>query len=114
MKASINDGFWTFSIAVCVEASDKPVKSIEIQLIRIEEIGAMPGQKLVSEVQNIQVAEGNVRTGLDIPLYMVFPRYFCCPDFAATAFKIGFEITISVVFSDNHIVADNIPIILYR
>lgn len=32
-----------------------------------------------TEIQNLQVGDGDVPRGLAIPLYMVFPRIFTCP-----------------------------------
>lgn len=42
-----------------------------------------------TEIQNIQIAEGDVCHGLSIPIYMVFPRLFTCPTLETTNFKIG-------------------------
>jgi len=32
-----------------------------------------------TEIQNLQVGDGDVVRGLAIPLYMIFPRIFTCP-----------------------------------
>lgn len=43
-----------------------------------------------TEVQNIQIGEGNVPCGLAIPIHMVFPRLFTCPTALITNnFKVG-------------------------
>ena len=42
-----------------------------------------------TEIQNIQIAEGDVCHGLPIPIYMVFPRLFTCPTLETTNFKVG-------------------------
>lgn len=42
-----------------------------------------------TEIQNIQIAEGDVCHGLSIPIYMVFPRLFTCPTLETTNFKVG-------------------------
>uniref|UniRef100_A0AAV2J4A5 Uncharacterized protein n=1 Tax=Knipowitschia caucasica TaxID=637954 RepID=A0AAV2J4A5_KNICA len=39
-----------------------------------------------TEIQNIQIAEGDVCHGLSIPIYMVFPRLFTCPTLETTNF----------------------------
>lgn len=103
-----------------VENSDLPIKSIELQLVRVETCGKhrwwkipdRPGFLLyrgcflklhlifaigcaegyardATEIQNIQIAEGNVCHGLSIPIYMVFPRLFTCPTLETTNFKVG-------------------------
>lgn len=99
---------------ICIVRTSKAVKSIEIQLIRIEDIPTEEF-KQASEVQNIQVATaGPGLVGLYVPLFMVLPRYFSCPSKNTSAFGINFEANISVIFEDNHIVSENIPILLYR
>jgi len=42
-----------------------------------------------TEIQNIQVADGDVCRKLLIPIYMIFPRLFTCPTLATSNFKIG-------------------------
>lgn len=118
---------------VVVESSDVPIKSIELQLIRVEtcgkelchvllvslecfnwnffniqyfvssffqfgdaccEMSSCPGcaegyARDATEIQNIQIAEGDVCRGLPIPIYMVFPRLFTCPTLETTNFKVG-------------------------
>ena len=88
-----------------------PIKSIEIQLLRVETTGCAEGYakdskkllfcstlkfylfekpfKLVTEIQNIQIGEGDVPRSISIPIYMIFPRLFTCPTLCTTNFKIG-------------------------
>lgn len=42
-----------------------------------------------TEIQNIQIGEGDVCRARDIPLYMVLPRLFTCPTTSTPHFKIG-------------------------
>lgn len=42
-----------------------------------------------TEIQNIQIADGDVCRNLPIPIYMVFPRLFTCPTLETTNFKVG-------------------------
>ena len=44
----------------------------------------------VTEIQNIQIGEGDVLRGIQIPIYMIFPRLFTCPTLITPNFKIGF------------------------
>ena len=44
---------------------------------------------LATEIQNIQLAEGDVCRGLPIPIHMIFPRLFTCPTLATNNFKVG-------------------------
>ncbi len=63
------------------ECSDKIV-SIEVQLARSEkfELGDQM-TAATTEIQNLQIADGNVPTGLELPIYVVLPRYFSCACF---------------------------------
>uniref|UniRef100_A0A3B3B8Q5 VPS26 endosomal protein sorting factor C n=1 Tax=Oryzias melastigma TaxID=30732 RepID=A0A3B3B8Q5_ORYME len=73
---------------VVVENSEVPIKSIELQLVRVETCGCAEGYaRDATEIQNIQIAEGDVCHGLSIPIYMVFPRLFTCPTLETTNFK---------------------------
>merc|ERR1712063_40292 len=51
-----------------------------------------------TEIQNIQICDGDVCRGLTIPIYMIFPRLFTCPTVAAKTFKIQFEVNLVVMF----------------
>ena len=91
------------------------VKSIELQLVRVESCSYMEGEaREATEIQNIQIAEGNVLRGVALPIYMVFPRLFCCSTTIAKAFRVEFEVNLIVLFADNHMVTENFPIKLYR
>ncbi|CAL1543446.1 unnamed protein product [Lymnaea stagnalis] len=98
-----------------VEVCEAPIKSIEIQLVRVETCGCAEGYaKDATEIQNIQIADGDVTRNLAIPIYMVFPRLFTCPSLSTNNFKIDFEINIVVVFADDHLVTENFPLKLTR
>lgn len=91
------------------------IKSIELQLIRIETCGCAEGfAREATEIQNIQISDGDVCRNLSIPIYMIFPRLFTCPTLATSNFKIEFEVNIVVVFQDDHLVSENFPIRLTR
>ena len=42
-----------------------------------------------TEIQNIQIADGDVCRGLSIPIFMIFPRLFTCPTLTTNNFKVG-------------------------
>ena len=91
------------------------VKSIELQLVRVESCTYMEGEaREATEIQNIQIAEGNVMRGVALPMYMVFPRLFCCCTTVAKGFRVEFEVNLIILFADNHMVTENFPIRLYR
>lgn len=68
----------------------------------------------VTEIQNIQISDGDCQRNIPIPIYMVFPRLFSCPTLITNNFKIEFEIKIVIVLEDNHIITENIPIKIIR
>jgi len=55
-----------------------------------------------TEVQNIQVADGNVISDLEIPLYMLFPKIYSCPTFVHHKFKIEFHVNLIVIFHNGY------------
>ncbi|XP_060520963.1 vacuolar protein sorting-associated protein 26C [Cylas formicarius] len=92
-----------------------PVKSIELQLVRVETCGCAEGfAKEATEIQNIQIGDGDIPHNIFIPIYMVFPRLFTCPTIVTTNFKIEFEVNIVIVFDNDHLITNNFPVILYR
>ncbi|XP_062516689.1 vacuolar protein sorting-associated protein 26C-like [Corticium candelabrum] len=98
-----------------VEHSAIPIKSIELQLIRVETCGCAEGYaKDATEIQNIQIAEGDVCRGLPIPIHMIFPRLFTCPTLATNNFKVEFEVNTVIVLQDDHLITENFPIKLTR
>uniref|UniRef100_A0A674NIV2 Vacuolar protein sorting-associated protein 26C n=1 Tax=Takifugu rubripes TaxID=31033 RepID=A0A674NIV2_TAKRU len=98
-----------------VENSDVPIKSIELQLVRVETCGCAEGYaRDATEIQNIQIAEGDVCRSLPIPIYMVFPRLFTCPTLETTNFKVEFEVNIVIVLQDDHLITENFPLKLCR
>ncbi|CAN0102691.1 unnamed protein product, partial [Phaeothamnion confervicola] len=67
-----------------------------------------------TEIQNLQIGDGDVCRGLAIPVYMIFPRLFSCPTIVTARFKVEFELNLIVAFGDGCVVTENYPIILYR
>ncbi|XP_044298152.1 vacuolar protein sorting-associated protein 26C isoform X4 [Varanus komodoensis] len=95
--------------------SDAAVKSIELQLVRVETCGCAEGYaRDATEIQNIQIADGDVCRNLPIPIYMVFPRLFTCPTLETTNFKVEFEVNIVVLLHDDHLITENFPLKLCR
>lgn len=50
-----------------------------------------------TEIQNIQIGEGNVCTNFAIPIYMIFPRLFTCPTLSTSNFKVGKNIVFIIL-----------------
>ncbi|CAF0836547.1 unnamed protein product [Rotaria sordida] len=104
-----------FSGELVVEESELPIKSIEVQLLRVETCGCAEGfSRDSTEIQNIQIGDGNVARKIPVPIWMLFPRTFTCPTLLTVNFKIEFEISIVLVFEDDRMISENFPLRLSR
>lgn len=109
------------------------IRSIEIQLIRVETVGSSEyhakNSKLKpvtfsyfnfqlfdvgSEIQNIEIGCGDVIHDISIPIYMIFPRLFSCPTLETINFKIEFEVNVAITFSNDVVITENFPVRLTR
>uniref|UniRef100_A0A8D0LDF6 Vacuolar protein sorting-associated protein 26C n=1 Tax=Sus scrofa TaxID=9823 RepID=A0A8D0LDF6_PIG len=98
-----------------VESSEAAIKSIELQLVRVETCGCAEGYaRDATEIQNIQIADGDVCRSLSVPIYMVFPRLFTCPTLETTNFKVEFEVNVVVLLHPDHLITENFPLKLCR
>ncbi|XP_070344954.1 vacuolar protein sorting-associated protein 26C isoform X5 [Equus asinus] len=98
-----------------VESSEAAIRSIELQLVRVETCGCAEGYaRDATEIQNIQIADGDVCRSLSVPIYMVFPRLFTCPTLETTNFKVEFEVNIVVLLHADHLITENFPLKLCR
>ena len=104
-----------FTGRIIVEHCDVPIRSIELQLLRIELCGCAEGYaKDSTEIQNIQIADGDICRGIAIPIHMVFPRLFTSPSIETPNFKLDYEVNVVLVLDNNHMVLHPIPIRLSR
>ena len=105
-----------FTGEVQVDMSVATIKSLELQLVRVESVERKTGDfyREATEIQLLQIGEGNVTRSLVVPMYMVFPRLFSCPTVISTSFKIEFEINLLIVFGDGHLITENFPIKIFR
>ena len=99
------DGF------LILKESEIKIKSIEIQLVRVE---TFEGKTNATEIQNIQVADGNVLADLEIPLYMLFPNSYSCATYVHSDFKIEFHVNLIVIFHNGYQLTENFPIRIFR
>jgi len=112
VKCSIS---YPFEGQICIKHCSEPIKCIELQLIRAETCGCADGfAKEATEIQNIQITDGDVAAGLKVPIFMIFPRLFTCPTVAARTFKVDFEVNIVLMFPDGRLVSKKFPLILHR
>ena len=114
-RAKPNKTLYKMYHGVFVNVQYTPIRSIDIQLVRVETCGCAEGySKDATEIQNIQIGEGDICRGMAIPIYMIFPRLFTCPTLLTNNFKVEFEVNIIVIFQDNRLVQENFPISLTR
>jgi len=104
-----------FTGEVCIETSNVPIKSLELQLVRVESVfNDGKFSREATEVQNIQIGDGNICRNHIVPLYMVFPRLFSCSSIASQHFKIQFEVNLIIIFTDGYVITENFPIGISR
>ena len=104
-----------FTGELIIEHCEQLIKSIELQLVRIETCGCAEGYACeITEIQNIQIGDGDIARNVPLAIYMIFPRLFACPTLITNNFKIEFEVKIVVILADNHIITENIPIKIIR
>jgi hypothetical protein len=104
-----------FGGSLTVTECEAPIKSIELQLVRVETCGCADGfAKEATEIQNIQIADGDIPRNLPLQLHMVFPRLFTCQTIHTRTFKIEFEVNLVVIFQDGNLITENFPIKLIR
>ena len=105
-----------FNGNIIVKESEISIKSIELQFIRNELVHLPNGESIteISEIQNLQIGDGEVNTNVEIPLFMIFPRYFTCATFDSKIVKLTFEMNIIIVLVNGFVITENFPINTYR
>jgi hypothetical protein len=105
-----------FNGYVIVKESEIVIKSLELQFVRNENINLPGGETLteVSEIQNLQIGDGDVNKDVEIPLYMIFPRFFSCASLETKIAKITFEMNVIVVLVNGFVITENFPINTWR
>lgn len=104
-----------FTGEIVVDEAESAIDSIELQLVRVESISYSEGQaREATEIQNLQVADGDISRGLVIPIHMLFPRLFTCPTSVSDDFSVEFEVNVIVRFRESYIITENFPIVLVR
>jgi hypothetical protein len=100
---------------VIIESAAAPIKSLELQLVRIETVNAEgKSTKEATEVQNIQIGQGDICRNFTVPLYMVFPRLFSCPSVSTPTFQIEWEVNLIIIYGEGFMITENFPVTIYR
>lgn len=78
-----------------------PVRELLATVVRVETVGKEDNAPVFrSPVVTVQAADGDFAAQTwPIPLHIVLPRLFCCPDVSHVAFRVRFELDITVVFA---------------
>lgn len=92
------------------------IKSLELQFMRNEKVlhQEFQGNGEVSEIQNLQIGDGDVIRNLDIPVFMIFPRGFCCANLDTKEVSLSFEMNLTVVLVNGVVISENFPVNLWR
>ena len=65
--------------------------------------------------QQLLLGEGGAGSSIKfIPLHMVLPRWFVAPTVTTNAFKVAYEVNVNVIFLDDNVITENIPLTVYR
>jgi hypothetical protein len=72
--------------------------------------------KIASEIQTLEIADGNVAPKLPLMIFMIWPRLYTCPTVHSPNFKIEFEMNINVVLENDArtVLTHTVPILLVR
>lgn len=106
----------SFNGYIIVKDSEIPIKSLELQFIRNETIQLPNGEPFNenSEIQNLQIGDGEVNYNTEIPLFMIFPRFFSCASLDSKLVKLSFEINVILVLNNGYVITENFPINTWR
>uniref|UniRef100_A0A0K2V8B7 Down syndrome critical region protein 3 homolog [Metaseiulus occidentalis] n=2 Tax=Lepeophtheirus salmonis TaxID=72036 RepID=A0A0K2V8B7_LEPSM len=104
-----------------IDQCEEEIRSLEVRLMRAEFIPE--GRKYTdnlfkdtSEIQNLQICDGDIIKDLEVPIHMFLPRNFSCSSLKIdeVPFQIGFELHIIIVFKNNYVILEKIPLKLWR
>ena len=105
-----------FNGFITIKECSVDIKSIELQFLRNEKVlyPEFKGISETSEIQNLQIGDGDVVRHLEIPVFMIFPRNFCCANLETKDAHISFEMNLIIVLVNGAIIMENYPINLWR
>ena len=95
-----------------IHNSSIAIKSVELQFMRSEKVyvkGSEPIKEF-SEIQNLQIGDGDVIKEVEIPLFMLFPRVFSCASMDTPECSVGFEMNVVIVLVNGVIIVQSFPI----
>ena len=100
---------------ICVKKCSVDILSLDIQFLRVEFCATSEfNGKEQSEIQSIQTADGDVLRGVDLPIHMMFPRWYTCPSIVTDFLRVEFEVNFVIVVEGYNQFVKNIPLKIYR
>lgn len=100
---------------IAVRHCDVRITSLELQLIRVENAATQANiAREATEIQNIQIGDGDVMRMLEIPVYMFFPRWYTSATLKTSNMRVEFEVNIVITLEDQNQITQNVPIKLFR
>ncbi|CAD8095605.1 unnamed protein product [Paramecium primaurelia] len=104
-----------FNGSVNVEECESEIRTIDLQMIRVEKLENRFGKVLeATEIQLIQIVDGNITKGIQVPFNMIFPKFFSCSNFQFKEFSVDFEVNLVVIMYDGFKITLNFPIHIIR
>ena len=94
-----------------VDNADDSIAAVDLQLARVETLN---GKVEATQVQTLQVADGDVCRSFDVPMYMVCPRLYVCPTQVQSYFRVEFEVSLIITFASGSIARWSNPLVLFR
>ena len=59
---------------------------------------------------SLQMADGDVMHGVDIPIKFVIPRYFTCPSITHSMFSVSFQMSVNITFTNGFMASEVIDL----
>ena len=111
-----------------ISTSELPITSVDLVLHRIEMTQELVKRQksevnrnnkcylnfLSLQIMSIQVCEGDVLHGVDIPLQLLLPRYFTCPNIDNEIFTLDFQVSVNIAFSNGFLLTETLDLNLIR
>ena len=100
---------------ICIRECEFKIASIELQLVRVEFCATKEGvAKEHTEIQNIQIGDGDVQRNFEIPIYMLFPKWYTSPIIREKHMRVDFDVHIVVTSTDRFQVKQPLSVKLFR
>ena len=98
-----------------IESHCGEIDSIELLLLRKETVVCQEDNFVqTSPILVLQIADGTVRTGWQIPFYLKFPQDFVVSSTVQKLFKVEFLATIVVKTGNSKVESEKVPLIIHR